>query len=64
MVGTEKHPVAGIIINYDDDGYSQGYGQVEEAFRALAKYDILQPYLSDHDFRCLNARTDDIGYNL
>ena len=50
-------------MNYDDDDYSQGYGQIKEAFRALAKDDILQPYISDHDFRSSN-NNDDIGYNL
>ena len=44
-IGTEKYPDAGILLNYDDDDYSQGYHQIKEAFRALTKDDILQPYI-------------------
>ena len=51
-------------MNYDDDGYSQGYAQIEEAFRALTKVDILQPDTSDDDYRSSNVRADDVGYNL
>ena len=43
IIGTEKYPDAGILLNYDDDDYSQGYHQIKEAFRALTKDDILQP---------------------
>ena len=50
-------------MNFDDDDYNQGYGQIKEAFRALSKDDILQPYISDHDFRSSN-NNDDIDYNL
>ena len=63
IIGTEKYPDAGIILNYDDD-YSQGYSQIKEAFRALTKDDILQPYISDDNFRTSNVRADDVGYNL
>ena len=49
--------------NYDDDFYSQGYGLLEEAFRAFPKDDILQPYISDNDFRSSNEGNN-IGYNL
>ena len=34
---TEKHPCSAILINYDADKYSQGYGQINETFRAFAK---------------------------
>ena len=51
VIGTEKHPDVGILLNYDDDDYSQGYHQNKEAFRALTKDDILQPYISEEDFR-------------
>ena len=65
IIGTEKYPDAGIFLNYDDDDdYSQGYTQFKEAFRALTKDDILQPYISDDNFRTSNARADDVGYNL
>ena len=63
IIGTEKYPDAVILLNCDDD-YSQGYGQIKEVFRALTKDDILQRYISDHDFRSSNVRADDVGYNL
>ena len=37
MISTEKKPQAGMILNYDDDSYSQGYGRTKEAFRVLTK---------------------------
>ena len=61
--GTEKYLEAGILLNYDDDDYSQGYAQIKEAFRALTKDDILQPYILDLDFRSWNVRTNDVGCN-
>ena len=64
IIGTEKNPDAGILLNYDDDDYSRDCGQINEAFRSLTKDDILQLYISDHDFRISNIRADDIGYNL
>ena len=64
LIGTEKYPHAGILLNYDDENYSQGYGQIMEAFRALTKNDILQTYIGDTDFKSSNVRADDIGYNL
>ena len=51
IIGTEKYPDAGILLNYDDDDYSQGYHQIKEAFKALTKDEILQPYISDDNFR-------------
>ena len=63
IIGTEKYPDSGILLNYNDDDYNQGYGQIKEAFRALTKDDILQPYISDKDFRSSN-NNNDIGYNL
>ena len=64
IIGTENYPDAGILLNYDDDDYSQGYHQYKEAFKALTKDDILQPYLSDENFRTSNAAVNDVGYNL
>ena len=64
IIGTEKYPDTGILLNYDDDDYSQGYHQIKEAFRALTKDDILQPYISEEDFRTSNVRAADVGYNL
>ena len=41
VISTTKHPDSGIIFNYDDDDYSQGFGQIKETFRSLTKDDIL-----------------------
>ena len=30
IIGTEKYPDAGILLNYDDDDYSQGYHQIKK----------------------------------
>ena len=60
IIGTEKYPDSGILLNYNDDNYSRGYGQIKEAFKALTKDDILQPYISKHDFRSSND-VNDIG---
>ena len=64
IIGTEKYPDTGILLNYDDDDYSQGYHQIKETFRALTKDDILQPYISEEIFRTSNVRAVDVGYNL
>ena len=45
VIGTEKYPDSGVLLNYNDDDYSQGYGQIKEAFRAITKDNILQPYV-------------------
>ena len=63
IIGTERYPDSGILLNYDDDNYSQGYGQIKEAFRALTQDDILKPYISEDDFRSSN-NANDIGYNI
>ena len=60
IIGTEKYPDACISLNYGDDHYSQGYHQNKEAFKALTKNDILQPYKSE-EFRSSNVRADDVG---
>ena len=62
VIGTERYPDTAILLNYDDDDYSQGYGQIKEAFRALTEYDILQPFISE-DFRSSNEGNN-IGYNI
>ena len=63
IIGTEKYPDSGILLNYNDDTYSQGYGQVKEAFKALTKDNLLQQYISEHDFRSSND-DNDIGYDI
>ena len=64
LIGTEKYPDAGILSNYDDHDYTQDYHQIKEALKALTEDNILQPCISDDDFRSSNARTDDVGYNF
>ena len=64
IIGTEKYPDAANLLNYDDEDYSQGYHQIKEAFKALTKDDLLQPYKSEQDFRSSNAAAADVGYNL
>ena len=63
VIRTERYPDSGILLNYDDDDYSQGYGLIKEAFRALTKDDILEPYISEDDFRSSNEGNN-IGYNI
>ena len=63
VIGTEWYPDSAILINHDDDDYAQGYGQIKEAFRARTKDDILQPFISEDDFRSSNEGNN-IGYNI
>ena len=63
IIETEKYPNNATLLNYDDDDYSQGYSQIKEAFKALTKDNILQPYISEADFRSSNDGND-IGYNI
>ena len=51
------------MLNYNDDSYSQVYGQIKEAFNALTKDNLLQQNISDNDFRSSNDG-DNIGYNI
>ena len=63
VIGTERYPDSGILLKYDDDDYSQGYGQIKEAFKTLTKDDILNPHLTEDDFRSSNE-VNNIGYNI
>ena len=63
IIGTEKNPDSAILINYNEDDYSQGYGLSKQAFKDLTKDNILQPYISESDFRSSNDG-DNIGYNI
>ena len=63
VIGTERYPDSGILLNYDDDNYSQAYGLIKETFRVLTKDDILRPYISENDFRSSN-NNNDVGYNI
>ena len=60
IIGTEIYPDSAILLNSDDDDYNQGYEQIKEAFRAVTKDDMLQPYISDKDFKSSN-NDNDIG---
>ena len=63
VIGTERFPDTAVFLNYNDDQYSQGYGQIKEASRALTKDDILQLYITEDDFRSSNDE-DSFGYNI
>ena len=63
IIGTEKYPDSATLLNYDDDDYTQGYGQIKEAFKAFTKDNILQPYISEDDFRS-DINGNNIGYNI
>ena len=63
IIGTENYPDSAILLNYDDVDYSQGYGQRKDAFKALTKDNIIQPYISEDDFRSHN-NGNIIGYNI
>ena len=62
IIGTERYPDSAILLNYDDDDYSQGYWQIWESLRALTKDDILQHYIIEVDFRPVK-NGDKNGYN-
>ena len=63
IYGTEKLLDSAILIDYDDDDYSKGYGRIKEAFEALSKDNILQPYINEDDFRSPNDG-DNIEYKI
>ena len=63
VIGTERYPDSGILLNYDDDDDSQVFGQIKEAFKALTKDDILKPYVTKDDFRSSNEGNN-FGYNI
>ena len=66
IIGTKKYPDSAILINYNNEDYCQGCGQIKEAFRALTKDSILQPYISENDSRSSNVGDDgnEIGFNI
>ena len=51
VIGTERYPANSFLLNYDDENYSQAYGETKEA---LTQYDILQPHISEHNLRSSN----------
>ena len=65
ITGSEKFPDAGINCDYANDKFSQAYGEIVSCFKHLAKDDVLQPYITQKDFRSSNDYADSIpGYNL
>ena len=66
IVGSEKYADSGILLNYNDDDYIQGYGQLKKVFRALTEDNILEPYISEDSFRSSNDDDDDddVGCNI
>ena len=63
IIGTEKYPDSAILLNYNDDGYSQGNGPIKQTLKVLTKDDILQPYISENVFKSSNDGGN-IRYNL
>ena len=63
IIGTKNYPDSSILLNSIDDDYSQGYGQIKEAFESLSKDDTLTLFLTDKDFRSSNINID-IGFIL
>ena len=54
IIGTEKYLDSAILLKYNDDDYSQGYGLIKQAFKDLTKDDIFEPYIGNNDFRSSN----------
>ena len=63
IIGTGRNLEPGLLLHYDNDDYSQGYEQINEASRALTQDEILKRYISDHDFGFSTAAVDVVGYN-
>ena len=59
LLERKKNPDAGILLNYDDDGFSQGFNQPKEKFRALQKDNILQPFFICEVFRFSDTVVDE-----
>ena len=53
-IGTEKSPDSSMLLNYNDDDYSQGYGLTKEDFKAPTIDSILPPYISENNFKSSN----------
>ena len=64
IIGTKKYPDSAVLLKYNDDDYSKGYGQIKEVFEALTRDNIFQPYISADDFRSSNDGDDNIGNNI
>ena len=61
LIGKKRCPDNSLLLDYNDDKFSQGYEQRKEAFKASTQDDILQPYKSEDHFRSFNDG-DNIGY--
>ena len=65
LIGIERFPVTGKNTDYTNHKNSQAYGELLSRFRNLHKYNFLQPYISQHDFRRdenFNLHVFDIPY--
>ena len=60
VIGTEKYPQNSILLIYNDDEYSQRYGQIKEVSKALSKGNVHQPYIGQVGVRSSNDG-DNIG---
>ena len=45
----------GVSLNYDFDNFSLRYVDFVECFRQISKDALLEPDISDHDFRSINV---------
>ena len=59
IIGNEKYPDTGILLNFNDDDYSQRYHQIKKAFRALSHDNTLQLYISENDYK-----SDEMGNDV
>ena len=65
IIGSKNFPDAGKNCEYAVDKNSQAYREVVSCFRHLAKYNILQKYITQKDFvTSKNYPDDNPGYNL
>ena len=66
IISYDKYPDVGLLLNYDNDDYSQVYGQIKEVSKVLTKDNILQSYLTEVDFRSPTVGDDGIenGHNI
>ena len=60
----ESYPDSDVLLNCDNDDYSQGYAQKKQAFSAVTKDNIFPPDIGDDNFRTSNVRPDDVGYDF
>ena len=65
IIGSKKFPNAGKNCNYAIDTFWKSYGESVSCIRHLAKYNTLQPFITQKDFVTSNNYPDgNPGYNL